>query len=165
MRTTVTVGCGASLQGAPPPLVACSGSATEVGVELALCAGASIDWRELVVLGRSGESAGTVRLTWDVTVEGRPLLRQCVDLTDPNMVAWPGMLMGQRVIATQLVVGDPDGPIRVAPRTVVRSARAVAQQLDDRSVLLTVLAADAMTAGRELGLLRQAVLPQRSVAS
>ena len=34
---------------------------------VARCAGAAVDWRELVVLGRTGEPPGRATLRWDVS--------------------------------------------------------------------------------------------------
>ena len=161
IHTAVTVGAGGWLEATPPPLVACHGSRTEVSVALDLDAMASLDWRELVVLGRSGEPAGEVRLEWDVRRGGTPLLRQSVDLTDPAAVAWPGTLAGRKVLATELIViGNPSASRPpylqgLVPQTVVLSPTAVAQQLDENSVLLTVLAVDAATAASTLEALRR----------
>jgi urease accessory protein len=159
MHTTVRVAAGGSLRATPPPLVACAGSSTEVVVDISLETGAALDWRELLVLGRTGEPAGGILLDWRVAVDGKPLLRQSIDLRDPAMIAWPGAVRGQRVVATRLLVGDPDGVPSLVPATVVRSPYSVAQQLDDRAVLLTVLAADAVSAARELDELGRAVRP------
>ena len=45
---------------------------------------AKSDWRELIVLGRTGEPPGRVTLRWDVTRCGQPVLRQFAD-TDPGI--------------------------------------------------------------------------------
>jgi urease accessory protein len=153
MRTAVTVGAGGSLVATPPPLVACAGSQTEVAVTIDLDETASLQWRELVVLGRSDEPAGSLRLDWNVRRGGNPLLRQTIDLTDPRHASWSGMLHGQKVIVTELIVGSPLGTRHTA-RTVVLSPLAVAQQLDDRSTLLTVLSGDAASADATLAELR-----------
>lgn len=136
---------GAVLRAEPPPLIVCEGSRVDVHLDLALAADASVDWRELVVLGRAGDEPGAATLRWDVIVAGRPLLRQFVDLTDPALRAWPGLLAGARVLATALLAG-PD----VVARTIVGSPTAVAQQLAEHAVLVTVLAPDAATAAGEL---------------
>jgi hypothetical protein len=51
----------------PGALIVCQGSRVDVRLELALGAGAAVDWRELIVLGRTGEPAGHATLRWDVT--------------------------------------------------------------------------------------------------
>ena len=160
--TRVRIAASGSLVATPPPLVACEGSSTEVALEAALEADAALDWSEVVVLGRSAENAGGVLLSWHVSVDGRPLLLQSVDIRDPAMLSWPGMIQRRRVVATRLIVGDPHEESPLVPRTVVRSPFAVAQQLNHRAVLLSVLASDALTAGFELGELARAIRPKCS---
>jgi urease accessory protein len=71
---------GAELVADPGALVVCRGSRIDVRVELTLGAGAAVEWRELIVLGRTGEPPGRATLRWDVTRLGRPVLRQFLDL-------------------------------------------------------------------------------------
>ena len=114
----------------------------DVRLDLALGAGAAVEWRELIVLGRTGEPPGQATLRWDVTRLGRPVLRQFVDL-DPALGA--GLTAGRRVLACALIAGPA-----LAPRTVVASAVAVAQRVDDHTLLVTVLDDDAARATRQL---------------
>jgi urease accessory protein len=138
---------GADLVAEPGTLVVCRGSRVDVRIELTLGAGATVVWRELIVLGRTGEPAGQATLRWDVTRLGRPVLRQFVDLADPVLTAWGGLTARRRVLACALIC-DSD-PVR-APRTVVASATAVAQRIDDHTLLVTVLDDDAAHAARQL---------------
>ena len=135
------LGRGASLHARPGPLVASRNSQVDVTLDLDLAEGALLDWREMVVLGRSAEEPGTATMRWDVIRDGRAVLRQHVDLRD----SWRGLRDGHRVLATALVSGTG-----VAARTVVRSATAVAARLDEHTVLATVLAGDAATARHEV---------------
>ena len=114
----------------------------DVRLELALGAGAAVEWRELIVLGRTGEPAGRATLRWDVTRLGRPVLRQFVDL-DPGPEA--GLTARRRVLACALIAGPA-----LAPRTVVAGPLAVAQRVDDHTLLVTVLDDDAARATRQL---------------
>ncbi len=132
---------GADLVADPGALIVCRGSRVDVRLELALGAGAAVDWRELIVLGRTGEPPGQASLRWDVTRLGRPLLRQFVSL-DP---ARAGLTAGRRVLACALI-SDP----ACTPRTVVASPVAVAQRVDDHTLLVTVLDDDAARATRLL---------------
>ena len=144
VRWSADVGDGARLRADPGVLVVCEGSRVDVAIDIALGRDASLDWRELVVLGRSGDvRPGAATLRWDVERLGRPLLRQHVDLTDA--AAWPGLTAGHRVLASALITG-PD----VRARTVVASRTAVAQKLDDHSLLVTVLGDSAATVTRQL---------------
>jgi urease accessory protein len=145
---------GADLVADPGTLVVCRGSRVDVRVELTLGAGAAVQWRELIVLGRTGEPPGRATLRWDVTRLGRPVLRQFVDL-DPNVAGSPGsgppltartgLTAGRRVLACALLAG----PAAASP-TVVASATAVAQRVDDHTLLVTVLDDDAASAAGRL---------------
>ena len=126
---------GADLVADPGALIVCAGSRVDVRLELALGTGAAVDWRELVVLGRSGEPPGLATLRWDVTRCGRPVLRQAADVG----------LAGHRVLASALI-SDPDG----SARTVACSATAVAQRVDQHTLLVSVLDDDAARAARQL---------------
>jgi len=136
----VDLGEGAELAGDPGALVVCRGSRVDVRLELALDPGAAVDWRELVVLGRTGEPPGRATLRWDVTRAGRPVLRQFADL------GVAGLTAGRRVLACALISGPA-----VASRTVVAAPLAVAQRVDDRTLLVSVLDDDATRATRLLG--------------
>lgn len=148
LRTQVTVAEGARLDGTPPPLIVCTGSAVEVELDIRLAATATLRWREVLVLGRLGESAGAASLDWRVSRAGRPVLRQRIDLTSPALLRWPGMLAGASVLASALVTG-PD----VRARTLIDSPTAVCQPIDDRTALITVLDPDAASAQRRQDLL------------
>jgi urease accessory protein len=132
---------GACLVADPGELIVCDGSRVDVRVELVLGAGAAVEWRELVVLGRTGEAPGQATLRWDVTRLGRPVLRQLTDLCDP--ARW--LTAGRRVLACALI-SDPG----LAARTVVVSATAVAQRVDEHTLLISVLGDDAAHATRQL---------------
>ena len=129
---------GADLVADPGALVVCRGSRIDVRVGLTLGADATVEWRELIVLGRTGEPPGRATLRWDVTRLGRPVLRQFFDL-DLALTA------GRRVLACSLITGPA-----IAPRTFVASATAIAQRVDDQTLLVTVLDDDAARATRQL---------------
>jgi len=137
----------------PGPLVLCRGSRVDVRLELALGAGAAVDWRELIVLGRTGEPPGQATLRWDVTRLGRPVLRQFAALDRAGLTA------ARRVLACALISGPA-----LAPRTVVASPLAVAQRVDAHTLLVTVLDDDAARASRQLGDLcdRARQMPQKA---
>lgn len=135
VRTRATVGAGAELDADPGPLIVCRDAHVDVSVRLELAAGAAVRWRELVVLGRSGEPGGTAVLDWDVGRDGRPVLRQRIDLRDPALTGWRGHTDGARVLATDFVT-DP----ALTATTVVESPHAVRVALDPHTTLTTVLA-------------------------
>jgi len=136
---------GAALHAEPGALIVCGGSRVDVSVDVALGTDAVLDWRELIVLGRSGERSGNATLRWNVTRLGRPVLRQFVDLSDPALTGWAGMTAHRRVLGCALIAGPA-----LASRTIVESATAVAQFIDNQTVLATVLSTDAATAKRDL---------------
>lgn len=136
LRTWVRLGPDAGLDARPGPLVACAGSRVEVRLDLALAATSRLAWSEVLVLGRSGEEPGQVRLHWVVDRDERPVLRQSLDLTAAG-TAWRGVLDGARVLATTLLTG-PSLPAR----TVVAGPGAVAQRVDEHTALVTVLSTD-----------------------
>ena len=136
MRLSAHVGAGAFLDADPGALIVCKGSRVDVSVELQLAPDAHLQWRETVVLGRTGDSEpGAATISWEVRRGERPLLRQRVDLSDPVWRDW--LLGGCHVLSSVLLVG-PD----VQARTVVSTSTAVAQLIDEHAVLITVLAAD-----------------------
>jgi urease accessory protein len=140
LELRAALGRGSRLQAAPGPLVVCAGARVDVAVRLDLAVDAHLDWSELLVLGRSGESGGAVTVRWAVQRGGRPLLRQLVDLADPALRTWPGMTGGQRVLASRLVCGPG-----IRARTIVHGRSAVAQAIAADAALLTVLGPDAVT--------------------
>lgn len=136
------LGDGAFLDADPGPLIVCAGSRVDVRVELALGQGTVVRWRELIVLGRTGEPPGRVALRWDVTRCGQPVLRQFARLGPGPR----GLTAGKRVLACALI-SDPARPAR----TVVSSPLAVAQRVDEYTRLVSVLGDDAAGAVRLLG--------------
>jgi urease accessory protein len=141
MTTSVRLGAGARLDGDPGALIVSAGAHVDVELVIALEPTSALVWRELVVLGRTGEAPGRATLRWDVTRGGAPVLRQHVDLADPALAAWPGTAAGRRVLLSELRIGPG-----VDARTVVHSPTAVTQRLADGATLTTVLASSAAAA-------------------
>ncbi|MDQ1721914.1 MAG: urease accessory protein, partial [Pseudonocardiales bacterium] len=98
LSTRLRLAEGSRLTGAPAPLITCAGSAVEVELDIRLAETATLRWRELLVLGRLGESPGAALLNWRVSRAGAPVLRQQIELTDPALLRWPGMLAGAVVL-------------------------------------------------------------------
>jgi urease accessory protein len=141
MATDVRVGAEGCLYADPGALIVSAGARVDVELSLAVEPTATLTWREVVVLGRTGEPPGRATLRWDVTRGGTPLLRQHVDLADPALAGWPGMTAGCRVLVSELRIG-PD----VDARTVVHDETAVTHRLADGATLTTVLASSAAAA-------------------
>lgn len=112
---TVRARVEGSLVWGPEPTVLVAGCDHTTTVHLDLAGGASVDWRETVVLGRHGEASGSMLQRLVVERGGRPLLRNEVAL-GPR---WPGSegpasTNGARVVTSTLIVGRgapraPDG--------------------------------------------------------
>ncbi|HEU5267384.1 MAG TPA: urease accessory protein UreD [Jatrophihabitans sp.] len=147
---------GAHLSADPGPLVVCAGSRVDVTVTIDLAPTASVEWRELVVLGRRMDDVpGAATIRWDVTRAGRPVLRQFVDLTDPALRRWA--TAGHRVLAAVLRTGPA-----VTARTAVHSRTAVIARVDARTELVTVLGDDAAQVNT---IVDELVRPRRRAAS
>ena len=134
LRIEVAVGAGACLDADPGALIVCTGARVGVTVSITLAEDAALRWREVVVLGRSGEPGGMATLDWDVSRGGRRLLRQRVDLADAGPTRWPGMLGADRVLDSELRTGPS---VRAA--TVVHAAHHVTQKIADHATLTTLL--------------------------
>jgi len=75
--------------------------------------------RETLVLGRSGEIGGAVRSTLWVRQQGRTLLREDLDLTDPAVRSLPGIIGDARVVDSLALLGMI-APAEPAPVTGAR---------------------------------------------
>lgn len=140
------VGPGATLRWLPEPTVvvrACDHRATAL---VRLSPDAQLVWREVVVLGRHGETPGSLLQRLRVDVDGRPLVRNDLAV-GPR---WPASLgpagLGQaRAVATALVVGDH--AVRLSIPLVSAGARAAVLPLGDpRATLVSVVAAEPLAA-------------------
>jgi urease accessory protein len=130
----VEVGAGASLDADPGALIVCAKARVDVRVSIRLADDARLRWRELVVLGRSGEPPGAISVDWDVSRGTRPLLRQRIDLIDPAATRWDGQLGPYRRLDSELRVG-PD----FEARSVVHGPNHVTQKLAEGATLSTEL--------------------------
>jgi urease accessory protein len=145
MATDVHIGAGGRLDADPGALIVTAGACVSLALSLALEPTATLTWREVVVLGRTGEPAGRAILRWDVRRGDTPLLRQRVDLADPGLADWPGMTAGCRVLLSELRIGPA-----VDAHTVVHNGTAVTQRLAQGATLTTVLAPSAAAAHQVL---------------
>lgn len=95
-----------SLLWRPEPTVLVAGCDHTTTVHLDLAEGASVEWRETVVLGRHGETSGSALQRLVVDRGGRPLLRNEVPLGPRWLGALgPAGTNGARVVTSTLVVG------------------------------------------------------------
>jgi urease accessory protein len=136
----VTVGPGGTLRWQPRPVVLVRGCDHHAEVTIDLADGATLLWREEVVLGRHGEETGSLRQRLVVDRADRPLLRTELAV-GPR---WPASLgpagtAGARAVGTVVAVGlDLVPPTH--RRCLVDGVRMVVQPLAEGAVLLTALA-------------------------
>ncbi|MFG3254307.1 urease accessory protein UreD [Streptomyces sp. NPDC048172] len=88
----VRLGEGAELCWPSRPFVVSDGAHVERRLTANLAEGARMRWRELLSLGRTGETGGAVRTLTRVSYAGAELLVEDLDLRDPGLRALPGVL-------------------------------------------------------------------------
>jgi len=132
-RTTVHIELdeGATLAYVPEPTVITRRARHESVLTATLAAGAHLHARETLVLGRANEEPGELATVLHVTRDGSPVLRQELTVTRE-------MLMGKRVLATELSTSDP--------RETASGERWSRTRLAAGGTLTTALADDAVTA-------------------
>lgn len=95
---SVALGEGARLCWGSRPFVVSSGARVERRVTADLAPGSAMLWRELLVLGRSGERGGAVRTVTRASYGGDELLVEDLDFTEPDLRELPGVLDGARFL-------------------------------------------------------------------
>lgn len=107
--TDIHVAEGAVLDWRPEPVILTERARHESSTTVHAAAGADVTLDEVLVLGRAGEAAGTLRSTLSVRVEDAPVLLTSVDTSLP---AWsgPGGVDGAAVIASRLRLIHGDTP-------------------------------------------------------
>lgn len=115
MSVEARVAAEASLHWTPEPLVVAAGSRHRSHAALDLTAGASVTWRDVVVLGRHDGPAGTARVRMTADLDGKPLLRHELRL-GPGTPGWdgPAGIGDARVVACLLYVRPDLDPASVA---------------------------------------------------
>ncbi|MBV7671960.1 urease accessory protein UreD [Streptomyces halstedii] len=132
-RAGVEVAEGGELTWESRPFVVSSGATVSRAMDVTLAPGARMLWRDTLVLGRSGERGGRVRATTRVVHDGRELLVEDLDLTDPDVRELPGILGPHRVIGAVTALGaDPGGPPHPS-RTALAGPGAQVRLLDTRA--------------------------------
>lgn len=108
----VRLGRDAVLTWAGEPFVVSAGADVSRRLDLELAAGAGVAMRETLVLGRYGEQPGRLRQYTSVTVERTPVLVEELPL---DAASAPGLLGGQRVLSSVLLLGRMLAPAPTAP--------------------------------------------------
>lgn len=110
LTVDVELGAGARLDWCPEPVVSCAGSRFATTTRVRLDQGAVVRWQEEVVLGRSGESAGSLRTSLVADLGGRPLLRDGLDTDMPGFEGPAGVGTARYVGAVHLLGARPCVP-------------------------------------------------------
>lgn len=138
---------GATVAYLPEPTVITSRARHETLLEIRLAGRARLVCRETLVLGRAGERPGRLSTTTHLLRDGRPLLRQHLEIGDATLDASIAGLAGRRVLATEIRIDDE--PVRPAGGHWWSLT-----PLAGGGTLATALADDAVTAARGLDLAR-----------
>ena len=140
------VGPGAMLDHALQPMIVCRGCHHRQRSRLSLAGGASLRWREELVLGRHGEPPGECTLRLDVDYAGVALLRHELRLGADHCFTSPAVLGDARAVGSLLLAGPRCGD----PARWFATDRLAITPLAGPGVLVLALAADAATLCRRL---------------
>jgi urease accessory protein len=142
LRVKGTVGAGARLEILPEPVVIADGARHRLETRVSLAADAALVLREMLILGRHGESGGRCVSRIRADLGGTPLLRHelSVDGTDAASLG-PAILAGQRAVGSVLIVE----PGWSEPPASAAAAGVAVMPLAGPAVLVTALAPDALT--------------------
>lgn len=140
--TEAAVARGGILIWSLEPTVLVAGCDHRTHLRFELADGASLWWREEVVLGRHGEPGGSLQQRVDLVIGGRPIHRGDLRL-GPR---WPASSSsatsgGMRCIGTILAVGDRVADLAAPPAAGAGGDVAVHRLAADQAVLVTAVAA------------------------
>ncbi|MFI0980364.1 urease accessory protein UreD [Streptomyces sp. NPDC021093] len=154
----LTVGRDAELRWLPEQLISACGSDLRMTTRVELAPTARLVLREEQVLGRHGESTGTLFTRLTVHRGGRPLFDQELLYGPGAPGGWDGgaVLGGHRAVGQLLVVDERLAHAERSPRLLGETA--VLTPLAGPAVLVTAVAADA----RELRLILDDVLASQA---
>jgi len=100
----VTLAAGARLTWLAEPFVVAAGADVDRSTTLTLAAGTSATMRESVVLGRTGETGGSLRVTTRASYDAVPLLVEDLDLSPSGRVG-PAVLGPYRCLDSITTLG------------------------------------------------------------
>lgn len=113
VHVRATVAAGGELRWLPEPVVVAQASVHHMGTTVELEAGASLLWREELVLGRHGEAGGSIVSRTDVDLAGEPLLRHELALGPLfPAAAGPAVTAGARAVGSILLAGLHRAPVQ-----------------------------------------------------
>lgn len=114
-RIRLAVEEGAELDWCPEPLIVTAGADHLQDVSVVMAAGARLRWRDVTVLGRTGEAPGRLESRLRLTVAGRPVLHHALGVGAAHP-GWdgPAVVGPARVVAQEVVAGDGAGDAAAA---------------------------------------------------
>lgn len=146
---TASVAEGGRLDWLPEPVIAARGCRHHMTTVLSLAEDATALWREEIVLGRYGETPGSVVSRFRADLGGHPLLRHDVGLgPDHPHTGGPAVVGPARAFGSVLVV-DPGWTTERPPARCIGPAAAILV-LDGPAVQVIGVAADARELRRTL---------------
>lgn len=106
VRVRATVAAGGELRWLPEPVVAADGCLHHMEATVELEDGAVLVWREELVLGRHGETGGSVVTRANIDLAGQPLLRHELALGGRHpQAAGPAVTAGARAVGSLVLAG------------------------------------------------------------
>ncbi|MFB6956730.1 urease accessory protein UreD [Streptomyces sp. NPDC056309] len=150
-ETHLRVAPAGTLVWLPEPVIAAGRCDHHATTRVELEPGARLLAREELLLGRHGETPGTLHQRLRVTLAGRPLHDQEFAV-GPDIPGWhgPAVTGGHRALGT-LLVTTPDSPADIRPADPAPTdADTAVMRLTPTATLLTALADDALTLRRHL---------------
>ncbi|GLZ04253.1 urease accessory protein UreD [Actinomadura sp. NBRC 104412] len=144
MTVRAEVGAGGHLDYAPEPTVAAARCDHRATAHITLAHGATLRWREELILGRHGEEPGRHSSRMDVTLGGTPLLRHELCLDDPHIYRGRAVLGDARAVGSVLLVGGD------LPRSARTGEGLAVLPLAGPGVLITATAPDSAVLRRRL---------------
>jgi urease accessory protein len=145
MRISARVGAGGRLDYGPQPTVAAAHCDHQARAVLELGAGATLRWREEIVLGRYGEPSGHCASRLDITQSGVPLYRGELIVGSPETDASAAVLGGAAAVGSAVLVD----PAREQSAAAVGDGLAV-MPLAGPGMAVSATAPDAATLARRL---------------
>lgn len=142
-----SVAPGASLRWIPEPTVLAGRARHSVKTVVDLRGDARLEWWEELVLGRHGEQSGSATTRLIVDVDGEPLLRHELAVGPDHPTSTSPAVLGVSTRAIGSVVLAGPG---LARRPAVIGEAAAVLPLEGGGVLVTALAADALSLRRSL---------------
>lgn len=149
VRVTARVAAGGRLWWLPEQVVAAAGCRHRMETTVTIAAGAMLVWREEIVLGRHGETPGSVRTRFRVDAGSAPLLRHELALgPDHPAAGGPAVVGAARAVGSVLLLDPAWGDRLPAAQTLGPTAAVMA--LAGPGVHVVALAEDAIGLRRSL---------------